>query len=462
MVVAPGSGYEGEVPGPYEENQISAPRADAERVAREAFGFKRLRPGQGEALDAVLGGRDTLAVMSTGAGKSAIYQIAALMIPGPTLVISPLISLQHDQVEALEERIPGEAAELNAAVREPERLERLQELAADELEFLFLAPEQLGRPDTVAKLRAARPTLLVVDEAHCISEWGHDFRPDYLRLGGLVEELGHPTTLALTATASPPVREEIVERLNMRDPALVVRGFDRPNIHLSVERHRDEGTKLRALFERALSSRPPGIVYVATRQLAETLAGELEQRGLRAAAYHAGMSRPRRDSIQEDFMEDRLGAIVATIAFGMGVDKPNVRFVLHHEVGDSVDTYYQEIGRTGRDGEPAEAVLFYRPEDVGLRRFFAGGGLSPDELERVARAVHERSEPVEPGLLRDEVELSETRLASALSRLADAHAVAIRPDGRVEPPAASTWRPRWRPQRRPRSSAAASTARAWR
>jgi ATP-dependent DNA helicase RecQ len=219
----------------------------------------------------------------------------------------------------------------------------------------------------------------------------------------------------------------------MRDPALVVRGFDRPNIHLSVERHRDEGAKLRALFERALSSRPPGIVYVATRQLAETLAAELEQRGLRAAAYHAGMSRPRRDSIQEDFMENRLGAIVATIAFGMGVDKPNVRFVLHHEVSDSVDSYYQEIGRSGRDGEPAEAVLFYRPEDVGLRRFFAGGGLSPDELERVARAVHERSGPVEPGLLRDEVELSETRLASALSRLADAHAVVIRPDGKVEP-----------------------------
>jgi ATP-dependent DNA helicase RecQ len=405
---------------------------DAERVAREAFGFERLRPGQGEALDAVLGGRDTLAVMSTGAGKSAIYQIAALVIPGATIVISPLISLQRDQMEALEEEVPGEAAVLNAAVSERQRRERLHELGAGELEFLFLAPEQLGRPETVEKLRAARPSLLVVDEAHSISEWGHDFRPDYLRLGGLVEELGHPTVLALTATASPPVREEIVERLRMRDPVLVVRGFDRPNIHLSVEHQRTEHAKRTALVERALTSERPGIVYVATRRLAAELADELSERGLRAAAYHAGLGRKKRDAIQEDFMDDRLDAMVATTAFGMGVDKPNVRFVFHHDVSDSVDSYYQEIGRGGRDGEPARAVLFYRPEDLGLRRFFAGGGIKPDELVRVAQAVLDRPGPVNPAELRDQLDLSETRLASAISRLDDAGAVAIRPDGKIE------------------------------
>jgi ATP-dependent DNA helicase RecQ len=228
------------------------------------------------------------------------------------------------------------------------------------------------------------------------------------------------------------VREEILERLHMRDPALVVRGFDRPNIHLSVEHHRTEQAKRAALVERALASEHPGIVYVATRRLAGELADELSERGLRAAAYHAGLGRRNRDVIQEDFMDDRLDVIVATTAFGMGVDKANVRFVLHHDVSDSVDSYYQEIGRGGRDGEPAGAVLFYRPEDLGLRRFFAGGGLKPALLVRVAQAVLDRPGPVDPAELRDRLELSDTRLASALGRLDDAGAVAIRPDGTVE------------------------------
>src|SRR3954464_9418915 len=231
-----------------------------ERAASEGFGWEGLRRGQQEAVEAVPGGRDVLAVMSTGSGKSAIYQVAALLIPGPTLVVSPLISLQRDQVEALEEEVPGEAAELNAGGSARQRGERLDELAADELEFLFLAPEQLGRPETVERLRAARPSLLVVDEAHSISEWGHDFRPAYLRLGGLVEELGHPTVLALTATASPPVRDEILERLLMRDPLVVVRGFDRPNIWLGVHRFQDEERKRRALVEAIQELERPGIV----------------------------------------------------------------------------------------------------------------------------------------------------------------------------------------------------------
>jgi ATP-dependent DNA helicase RecQ len=402
-------------------------------LARERFGLKQLRPGQADAVQAVVDGRDTLAVMSTGYGKSAIYQLGALMIPGPTLVISPLISLQRDQVETLDEELPGEASALNASVTPHQREELLEELASDDLEFLFLAPEQLAREDTIDALRRAAPSLLVVDEAHCISEWGHDFRPDYLRLGRLAEELGHPTTLALTATASPPVRDEIVQRLRMSDPEVIVRGFDRPNIHLAVEHHHEEHAKRKALVERALELERPGIVYVATRHLADDLAEELRTLGLRAAAYHAGLPRKRRDEVQEGFMHDELELIVATTAFGMGVDKPNIRFVLHHDPSDSVDSYYQEIGRSGRDGEPARSVLFYRQADLGLRRFFAAGGhLDGETLERVATVVRMAPGPLDPGELKDELDTSESKLMSALTRLDDVGAVSIRSDGRVE------------------------------
>src|SRR5919202_2416761 len=207
-----------------------------ERVAREAFGFERLRPGQLEAIEAVLGGRDALVVMSTGSGKSAIYQIAGLLTPGATVVVSPLIALQRDQVEDLAERAAGGAAQLNSQIPASQRERALAELAEDALEFLFLAPEQLANREVLDELAVSHPSLLVVDEAHCISEWGHDFRPDYLRLGAAAEALGRPTILALTATAAPPVRDEIVERLGLRDPAIIVRGFDRPNIRLAVER----------------------------------------------------------------------------------------------------------------------------------------------------------------------------------------------------------------------------------
>jgi ATP-dependent DNA helicase RecQ len=349
------------------------------QVARERLGFEELRPGQAAAVRAVLAGRDTLVVMATGAGKSAIYQLAGWLIDGATLVISPLISLQRDQVENIDEEQPGEAAAIDASVSETRREERLEELADEELEFLFLAPEQLAREETVERLAAANVSLLVVDEAHCISEWGHDFRPDYMRIGPLVERLGSPTVLALTATASPPVREEIVERLRMGTPELIIRGFDRPNIRLEVDRHYAERQKRRALVERAKALGGPGIVYVATRKGAEEVAAELEEAGLRARPYHAGLPKHERDEAQEAFMADELDAIAATTAFGMGVDKPNVRFVLHSEPSDSVDSYFQEVGRAGRDGEPAEAVLFYRTEDLGLRRFFAGGG---DDEER--------------------------------------------------------------------------------
>jgi ATP-dependent DNA helicase RecQ len=408
-------------------------KPDVAAAARELLGFEQLRPGQEEAVRAVLGGRDTLAVLPTGSGKSAIYELATELGGGPTVVVSPLLALQRDQIEKIEEEQLGPAAALNSNLSETKREELLDEVDKQQVEYLFLAPEQFASEETIEKLRDAEPKLFVVDEAHSISEWGHDFRPDYLRLGAVVELLGRPTTLALTATAAPPVRAEIVERLGLDDPVEVVRGFDRPNIHLTVEPHYDDVHKLRALVEHVASGERPAIVYTATRRRSEEIADELRSAGVSALPYHAGLARREREDAQTAFMEDEIEVVVATIAFGMGVDKPNVRAVVHAEISDSVDSYYQEIGRGGRDGEPARAVLFYRPEDVGLRRFFAGGGqLAVDEALAVAETVDDADGPVDAHMLHDATGLSETKILAALSRLADIGFLTLLPDGDVE------------------------------
>ncbi len=403
-----------------------------DRVASEAFGYEELRPGQREAIESVLAGRDTLAVMSTGSGKSAIYQIAGLLSKGATVVVSPLIALQADQVEDLRERLGGNAAHLNSTLSARERENAFADLADDALEFLFLAPEQLSNPEVLAELAEADISLLVVDEAHCISEWGHDFRPDYLRLGAVIEALGRPVVLALTATAAPPVREEIEERLAMRNPAVIVRNFDRPNIHLGVERFHTAAGHDRALLDRVEQADKPGLVYVATRKRTEEIADALEERGIRALAYHAGLRDADRAEAQDRFMDDEVEVVVATTAFGMGIDKPNVRFVYHAEPADSVDSYFQEIGRAGRDGEPAEAMLFYRVEDLGVRRFFAGTGqVDVVDIARVAEAVAEADGPVPPTELQEETDLSQTKLTTAISRLEDVGALEVLPSGDV-------------------------------
>lgn len=402
-------------------------------LARERFGFDDLRPGQAEAIEAVLAGRDTLAVLPTGSGKSAIYQLPALVLDGPTVVISPLIALQRDQVASLV-GVTGEGSAMtaNSTIGAGERRTALEGVTTGEVEFLFLAPEQLKKDDVVDALRAAKPSLFVVDEAHCISGWGHDFRPDYLLLDTVIESLGHPPVLALTATAAPPVRAEIVERLGMRDPEIVVRGFDRPNIHLSVESYLEERHKRQALIDACRDTPGPGIVYAATRKSSEELAQDLRSAGLRAACYHAGLAAKERHGVHESFVGDELDAVVATTAFGMGIDKANVRYVFHHAISESLDAYYQEIGRAGRDGDPARATLFFRIEDLGLRRFFSGGGeLGPDQLLGVAVAVAREDGPVEPTALAETTGLSQTRLTSALSRLEEAGALEVLPGGEV-------------------------------
>ncbi len=413
-------------------------RAEIRRTAQEGLGYDKLRPGQQQVIEAVLNGRDTLAVMPTGSGKSAIYQIAGALMPGATLVVSPLIALQKDQLDALADGDVGEAAALNSNLAEAQREEALDDMERERLEFVFVAPEQFNNEEVMARLLENPPSLFVVDEAHCISEWGHDFRPDYLKLGAVIERLGHPTVLALTATAAPPVRKEIIERLGMRNARIVVRGFDRPNIWLGVATVQDESAKEKTLIKKVLAAQKPGIVYVATRKHASEVAAKLREAGVKAEFYHAGLAAKERERIHDAFMRDsvtgdEIEVIVATIAFGMGVDKPNVRFVFHYDISESMDAYYQEIGRAGRDGEPAAALLLYCPSDLGLRRFFASSGaLDEEQVRQVLDAILLNEGRATSDEIADMVALSQSKQVAALNRLVEAGAINRLPDGTYE------------------------------
>jgi ATP-dependent DNA helicase RecQ len=377
---------------------------DVRRTAREVFGWTELRPGQAEAISALLAGRDVLLLLPTGAGKSAVYQLPGLRLDGPTVVVSPLIALQHDQVRSLLELGDDDvsAVAVSSAVPEGERREALARAAAGEVEFVFLAPEQLANDEVLDAVRAARPSLVAVDEAHCVSVWGHDFRPEYLRLGERIDALSpRPPVVALTATASPPVRDDVVRRLHLRDPAIIVRGFARPNITLEVVRSLTEDDKRDAVVDRVVTEAGagPGIVYVATRRRTAELAAALAERGLAAAAYHGGLPRAERQDAHERFTDGRLDVVVATSAFGMGIDKPDVRFVVHADVPDSPDSYYQAVGRAGRDGRDAVAVLYFRPEDLGIRRYFTVSVPRREDLLQVAQALPARGPSRQPSRL---------------------------------------------------------------
>ncbi len=359
------------------------------RAAYRYFGWSTLRTGQLDAMRALLRGRDALVVLPTGAGKSAVYQVPATLLPGPTVVISPLLALQHDQIAALHGRGMADlrAVHVNSSQSPGRQAEALEQVRSGAARLLFITPEQLASPARLAEVAALRPALVAVDEAHCISSWGYDFRPDYLALGHVVTALGRPPVVALTATASPPVREDIAARLGLTKPKVVIGGLDRPNLFLQAVHCPTEEHRWRRLLGVMREASGSGIVYVPTRRAAEELAERLVTSGVPAAHYHGGMSTALRRSRHEDFAADRTPVMVATSAFGMGIDKPNIRWVAHMALPDSPDSYLQEIGRAGRDREPARAVLLYRPEDIALQRFFAGGAPDPHDLIYLAAGV---------------------------------------------------------------------------
>lgn len=399
--------------------------AELRRVARERFGWSDLGAEQAEAMQELLDGRDVLVVMPTGSGKSAIYQVPTVLLGGPTVVVSPLIALQRDQVTGLRDSEAPDAVAVNSAQSRSVTDEGWQAVEDGDAEYLFLSPEQLARKDVLERLRELRPSLFVVDEAHCVSAWGHDFRPDYLTLGDAAERLGRPPVLALTATAAAPVREDIVEHLHMRDPRLVTTGTDRPAIRLTVHTYTDDPSKREAVSRWTASAPTPGILYTATRKDAEAYAERLREDGVDAEAYHAGLRAAERRRIQDGFMEGAPAVVVATSAFGMGIDKPDVRYVAHASVPESLDSYYQEVGRAGRDGEAADAVLFYRPEDLGLQKFLTSRSLDTEALRRIMGTLLEQEAPQSRSRTAELCGLSRRKAGDLLNLLEEAGAVVV-------------------------------------
>ncbi|WP_290750865.1 DNA helicase RecQ [Amaricoccus sp.] len=350
---------------------------DSRALLAEVFGFPDFRPGQEEIVTAVEAGRDVLAIMPTGGGKSLLYQLPALTRPGVTLVVSPLIALMRDQVRALQAAGVAAGALTSQSTRE-ETDETFDALDAGRLKLLYMAPERLAAPGTAALLKRIRVALLAVDEAHCVSQWGHDFRPDYLRIGALRASLGGVQTVACTATADAETRAEIVTRLfEGREPATFLRGFDRPNLTLAF-RPKHEPRRQLMDFVAARRGRS-GIVYCASRARTESLAQAFNAAGHSALAYHAGLDPEARRAAETRFQREDGLIVCATIAFGMGVDKPDIRYVAHADLPKSIEGYYQEIGRAGRDGAPAETLTLYGPDDIRLRRAQIDEGQAPPE-----------------------------------------------------------------------------------
>jgi ATP-dependent DNA helicase RecQ len=391
------------------------------QIARDVLGFDALRPAQQEAAVALVSGRDCLAVLPSGGGKSAIYQVAVLALGGPAIVVSPLLALQRDQADALRAR-GLTVVTVNALSGRAARVDADELLRSGRTGFIFLGPEQLARDDVLSMLARAPVRLFAVDEAHCIASWGHDFRPDYLRLGAVIDAFpARPAVAALTATAAPPVRQEIIERLSLRNLRQVIRDFDRPEIHLSVRAFHRADDKEQAVLAAVREQPGSGLVYAATRKEAEAYAGRL---GVRH--YHGGLTRTERLEAQRAFESG--ATIVATSAFGMGIDRADVRFVVHASVPGSLDEYYQEIGRCGRDGKAAAAICCYRAEDLGLPRYFAAALPKEGDLATVAEAV---DRPVTRRELAARTGMPPLRLAELLNLLEAVGAVRLRRE--VEP-----------------------------
>jgi ATP-dependent DNA helicase RecQ len=342
--------------------------AEALRTLETVFGLPGFRPGQAEVVEAQLAGRDVLCVAPTGSGKSVSYWIPALHGEAVTIVVSPLISLMKDQVDRLQSH-GVKATFVNSSLDRAEQWRRLKEAAAGALRLLYLAPERLSRPGFVDVLAGLPVIRIVVDEAHCISSWGHDFRPDYRLLGRAIEACSRPPVAAFTATATPQVRQDIVDNLGLRDPLVSVTGFNRPNLFLEAVKCRNDGHKVDQLKARLDPGAGRALIYTATVATAEELAMTLRSWGYRAAAYHAKLGDEARRRVQEEFAAGRHQVVAATVAFGMGVDIPDIRQVVHYHLPASLESYYQEAGRAGRDGAPATCLLLWRPGDRELQAF---------------------------------------------------------------------------------------------
>jgi ATP-dependent DNA helicase RecQ len=341
----------------------------ARHLMERTFGFKEFRPGQEAILDAILSGEDALVVMPTGGGKSLCYQLPALLLPGVTLVISPLIALMKDQVDSLRVMdLP--AVSIHSLMRIRQQEEALNKIASGFYRLIYVSPERLRNGPFLSALKKTPVSLVAVDEAHCISAWGHDFRPDYLRIGRVLEGLGKPQTVALTATATSRVREDIVLQLKLRAPRQFITGFDRKNLFFEVLQVKNSKEKLSLLADRLDRLQGSAIVYTGTRKAVESIVQYLRKQGIEASRYHAGMEEVERSQIQEAFLEGRADLIIATNAFGMGIDRSDIRLIVHHQVPGTMEAYYQECGRAGRDGNQATCLLLFSVSDRKLQEFF--------------------------------------------------------------------------------------------
>jgi ATP-dependent DNA helicase RecQ len=392
------------------------------------FGYRQFRPGQEEILESVLSGEDALVIMPTGGGKSLCYQIPALLRPGITLVISPLIALMKDQVDTLRVLdLPVSAIHSLMGLRDQE--EALRQIAAGNIKLVYASPERLRNRLFIEAVRQGAVSMVAVDEAHCISQWGHDFRPDYLRISQALERLGRPQTIALTATATDKVRSDILEQLGLRAPRQFVTGFDRRNLFWEVLQAGNEEEKLGLLRQRLRRLSGAAVVYAGTRKKVERVVAKLQQSHIKAQGYHAGLDEAERTRVQEAFMGGRSDLVVATNAFGMGIDRSDIRMVIHHTFPGTIEAYYQEGGRAGRDGEPATCLLLYNPADRKLQEFFIEARYPPRE---VVFAVYDRLRQRPEDLLwltyreiadMGENKLSEMAVASCIKILEDAGAV---------------------------------------